>query len=540
MITKCPNCQTVFNVRKEQLAAAKGLVRCGSCMTVFNAAAESPSAQAQHQPDASNTSAKKPLNPPPKPRPQAKPSKSGGTRSAPSQVKRTTRASTAPPLRRATSKGDSALSNQEEPTKRYTDDGVVMQDGNPATHRSRTQTDQERDNDWSDKMHANLKSIDEDLEKLEQNVKPFKPQKRMGIEAQIDAVTAHAERAFNAASNITISDSKDDLIDDDIEDGITGLISDDMNEDLIQDSADEIDDIDKDLSDTFLDIADSTNHQDHFSSETGNNLPSKQQDESWAESLLEELDDNHSMLDAFSANEADIIDSSLDNENQKKPKPDQNVIFDTSRLDQDIADFFVSSDEISYDSPTTIKVPKKPKKNDQKSLHQLNDDPLDSINQSGGTGRKLLNAILFLALLLAFGAQYIYYNFNVLAKNKHWRPQLTLLCQMIGCELQPLRDPNQLKTVSVALREHPSEAGLLSVDAIIYSLAELPVPFPNLILRFTNSNGESAKEFVIKPSDYRKGDLLQFDTMPPEKSIQIKFDVEDPGLTNYSLRFDYP
>lgn len=38
MLTQCPECQTVFRVRPEQLQAAGGKVRCSRCHTVFNAA----------------------------------------------------------------------------------------------------------------------------------------------------------------------------------------------------------------------------------------------------------------------------------------------------------------------------------------------------------------------------------------------------------------------------------------------------------------------------------------------------------------------
>lgn len=36
MHTRCPHCQTVFNVNPEQLRSANGMVRCGHCMDTFN------------------------------------------------------------------------------------------------------------------------------------------------------------------------------------------------------------------------------------------------------------------------------------------------------------------------------------------------------------------------------------------------------------------------------------------------------------------------------------------------------------------------
>lgn len=37
MFTKCPECQTVFDVNAGQLTQASGMTTCGGCETVFNA-----------------------------------------------------------------------------------------------------------------------------------------------------------------------------------------------------------------------------------------------------------------------------------------------------------------------------------------------------------------------------------------------------------------------------------------------------------------------------------------------------------------------
>ncbi len=47
MLSRCPNCETTFNVSPAQLEAADGLVRCGNCMATFSAP--------QHQIDSQDT-----------------------------------------------------------------------------------------------------------------------------------------------------------------------------------------------------------------------------------------------------------------------------------------------------------------------------------------------------------------------------------------------------------------------------------------------------------------------------------------------------
>lgn len=54
--TRCPACDTAFNVTKGQLKVADGLVRCGGCLHVFNALPPaSDSAKEKHTPEQTTT-----------------------------------------------------------------------------------------------------------------------------------------------------------------------------------------------------------------------------------------------------------------------------------------------------------------------------------------------------------------------------------------------------------------------------------------------------------------------------------------------------
>lgn len=65
MLTQCPSCKTVFNVKPEQLKAAHGKVRCSRCHSIFNARENQYTA-----PETSTPATKAPVE---KPTPIAKP-----------------------------------------------------------------------------------------------------------------------------------------------------------------------------------------------------------------------------------------------------------------------------------------------------------------------------------------------------------------------------------------------------------------------------------------------------------------------------------
>lgn len=50
MLTQCPSCKTIFNVKPEQLSAAHGKVRCSRCHSIFNARQNQYSAPEQGTP----------------------------------------------------------------------------------------------------------------------------------------------------------------------------------------------------------------------------------------------------------------------------------------------------------------------------------------------------------------------------------------------------------------------------------------------------------------------------------------------------------
>ncbi len=479
MITKCPKCETIFNVRKDQLAAAKGLVRCGSCMSVFNAVKEASESLDKPQPNLQKSAYTRPTDISHKPMHAA-------------QQQRPTMA--APHAQKAPLP---ANANQYPTTAQNTTNNSVKP---PPAKIPKTPNE----SGWSQTMQANLKSIDDDIDKLEQSASPFDNQQSIAEQ--------NTARQLDPAPMSTKPDNESD-----------------------------------EISDEFMSLSGTKEHQDAFSLEThsdANQSSASLQDEneSWVENLLDELDHDKSASSKFDQPSSEEVKINKVGQNEdKKPKPTHDFSFDTSRLDQDIADFFVSSDEIQYSTKEKESLETNhPDESKAKALNHLNDEPLESTRSNESKKGKWLQILLSLIIAVLFAGQYLYYNFDKLANDKFWRPKLAFLCQHAPCTIKPLRDPKQIKTVSVSMREHPTKENTLFVDAIIFSLAEVPIPFPNLVLNFTDLNGASEKKLTIQPKDYRNGDLLQYDMLPPEKTIQISFEIEDSGFTNYSLNFEYP
>jgi predicted Zn finger-like uncharacterized protein len=149
-----------------------------------------------------------------------------------------------------------------------------------------------------------------------------------------------------------------------------------------------------------------------------------------------------------------------------------------------------------------------------------------------------LGLIIAIALL---PAQYLYFNFNTLARGE-LRPWLAQACGLIGCQLPPQSDTTRIRTGSLIVRSHPTSSGALAVDAIITNLAPFAQPYPELVLQFTDMDGNPVAGRRFTPDEYLAGELTGSRLMPIGQPIHIGLEVKDPGpkAVNYQLAVSPP
>lgn len=145
--------------------------------------------------------------------------------------------------------------------------------------------------------------------------------------------------------------------------------------------------------------------------------------------------------------------------------------------------------------------------------------------------------LCFVAMAM-FAAQYTYFNFEALAVKPAVRPYFEQACARVGCRLPDIPDPSKLKVEELVVRKHPDVPGALEVDAILKNEATFPQPFPALRLRFSNSGDEIMASRVLKPSEYLRGEARLLRRMPPDTPIQISLSIVDPGTNAVSYGLD--
>ena len=324
-------------------------------------------------------------------------------------------------------------------------------------------------------------------------------------EAKFDE-PSNAEDAefFLPDDDFIFSDSPDDhLLDDDLPEGGFG-----------------------ELSDSFMNLTDSTGNQnrkvDHFQREAQElnelELPDPdEQDESWAESILEELEAEQRAEPKSTAFQPQEV-------TRRKLAPEPEFISRPSAAEHIHPDF---NHDFST-PPTASQVVNKVNHVSDLDLHI--EDQLDRFRPIGW--------LVVLLLLLVLAGQLAWVERNHYARMDQWRGLYLSACDVLGCTLPEQVDLENIRT-SILIREHkdPNLQDMRMVDMVLTNKAPFKQAFPVLLLQYTDVNGKLVADQQFNPSEYLKGELTGVELMPISTRIYVPLAIRTPvsGAVNYQL-----
>ena len=175
-------------------------------------------------------------------------------------------------------------------------------------------------------------------------------------------------------------------------------------------------------------------------------------------------------------------------------------------------------------------------------LPELFDESLLEESPARRAQRPWLWGSLCLLALLALPAQFLYYNFDALARDQRSRALLENLCFIAQCELPARVDISRIRSANLLVRQHPEFPNALAIDVILYNRADFEQPFPVLQMQFTDAGGRDIASRRFRPEEYLAGELAGVRLMPPQTPIHVGLSMLDPGpqANGYSLEFISP
>lgn len=267
-------------------------------------------------------------------------------------------------------------------------------------------------------------------------------------------------------------------------------------------------------------------------------------DESWAEKLLEELDDQPDTPAPKSKDEAakeedwsaeadDFFGGDVESSPPAAAREEEQDVWS-----EEAGDFFgdANLDQSSgtgTDQVGAIELPQV----ESRPIRRASLPRPDMSNVD--VGEMVKWAALSVAATVVLFVQYMIFNFDELARTPEWRPFYSGICNTAGCQLPNPSNVEQLRGSNLVIRDHPSVADALVVDVIVFNDAQYEQPFPLLELGFYSLDGRPIASRVFNPDEYRQGELSDMASMPRNTPVHISFDIMDPGeeAVNYTLRF---
>ena len=125
--------------------------------------------------------------------------------------------------------------------------------------------------------------------------------------------------------------------------------------------------------------------------------------------------------------------------------------------------------------------------------------------------------------------QVAWLQFDTLSRQQPYRGLYTVFCPIFFCDVPPLAAPNMIRASNLVVRSHPNAEDALMVDTILLNTAPFNQPFPDLVLNFSDANGNTLAARRFKPGEYLGGELAGRSQMPVGQPVHLSLEIVDPG-----------
>ncbi len=259
-------------------------------------------------------------------------------------------------------------------------------------------------------------------------------------------------------------------------------------------------------------------------------------DESWAMSLLEEEDEQTASVSVEPASQTpseEQSDFELMDEPETAPTPSEDAIkFHLAETEADAAhtETYQGRERIHAHDP-------------ERSALLMNIDPepveMSWTRKHARPRRWLWPSLVVLALLLLV-VQIAWLQFDRWSRVEPYRSFYGAVCPLVGCELPELVDRSRIRAYNLVVRNHPDREGALMVDAILLNTARFDQPFPELVLEFSDLNGNTVAARQFTPAEYLSGELAGRSRMPANQPVHLTLELVDPGSKAVNYRAYIP
>jgi predicted Zn finger-like uncharacterized protein len=144
-----------------------------------------------------------------------------------------------------------------------------------------------------------------------------------------------------------------------------------------------------------------------------------------------------------------------------------------------------------------------------------------------------------LLMIVALGAQWIWWDRHALAAHPEGFRLVQWLCRYAPCHALPPKVPENIEVLGRSLAPHPTSPNALRFALRIVNRGAQVQPFPIIELSLSDRKERLAGVRRFTPETYLDQDTLGSGLMQPAVPIEIKLDLVDPGSHVTDFRIDF-
>lgn len=142
-------------------------------------------------------------------------------------------------------------------------------------------------------------------------------------------------------------------------------------------------------------------------------------------------------------------------------------------------------------------------------------------------------------LLTAIGvAQTIYYQRYELIENPRYQQQIINLCQILPCAQSQFSSTEQIRLLERNVFTHPVSSNALMVTGSFVNQAPFAQKLPNMLISLFDVKGKLIANRLFSSPEYLLADKNRR-LMQPEKPIQFRLELVDPGTDALTYEFEF-
>jgi len=286
-------------------------------------------------------------------------------------------------------------------------------------------------------------------------------------------------------------------------------------EEAVQPSEDESSEVDEALS---------VNKASEVETDTSKNLE-----------ISEEQLDIEDVIQA-SASEAESITTSEEDETavESEAKDDQDAVSQDEEAQEEAVEEIPEKPEEDEELKRLLEASKKesekPKSREEilKAV-DVAPDPLEEFDEIVQPNKRTFrNWLIFIVILsqLAFAGYKFWTNRQTLAWDENWGEFTQKVCSYLDCQLEARRDVSKIRLRQRIVSPSEEKEGYLSIQMLLTNEAEFDQPYPQILIRFSNSQGDQVAEKQFAVKDYFPEKVNEL--MPADAEVHISFETELP------------